>query len=96
MIVGFTWGGWLRSSTAQSMAATASQAAVIENLAPICVAQFNLDPTKTEKLAELQATSSYQRAKYVTTAGWATMPGSETPDSKVADACAKQIMLNNP
>ena len=96
MMVGFTLGGWVRGSTAQKMAATTAQAAVVERLSTICVAQFNLDPAKAQKLTELQATSAYKRAQYVTTQGWATMPGDEKPASKVADACAKQIMLSNP
>jgi hypothetical protein len=96
MIVGFNWGGWMRGSTAQKMAAVTAQVAVVGRLAPICVAQFNLDPAKAQKLTELQATSTYERGKYVTTQGWATMPAEAKPDSKVADACAKQIMLSNP
>jgi hypothetical protein len=96
LIVGFTWGGWVRGSTAKKMAETTAQAAVVERLATICVAQFNLDPARAQKLTELQATTSYERTKYVTTQGWATAPGDEKPESRVADACAKQIMLSNP
>jgi hypothetical protein len=95
MIVGFNWGGWVRGSTAQKLAAVMAQAAVVERLAPMCVVQFNLDPGKAQKLTELQATSSYQRSEYVKTQGWATMPGEAKPDSRVADACAKQLMLSN-
>jgi hypothetical protein len=36
--------------------------------------------------------SVYQRDDYVIEQGWATMPGEEKPDSKVADACAKLLM----
>jgi hypothetical protein len=96
MIIGFTWGGWLRSGPAQRTADLLVREAVVNRLATICVAQFNLDPTKAQKLTELKETSSYERAKYVTTQGWATMPGEEQPESRVADACAKQIMLLNP
>lgn len=93
MIVGFTWGGWMLGGAAQTKATTTAQAAVVERLTTICVAQFHLDPAKDEKLAELQATSSFERARYVTAQGWATMPGSEKPDNRVADACTRQIML---
>jgi hypothetical protein len=96
MLVGFNWGGWVRGSTAQKMATVTAQAAVVQRLTTICVAQFNLDAGKDQKLTELQATSSYERAKYVTTQGWATAPGEEKPASRVADACAKQLMLINP
>ena len=96
MIIGFNWGGWVRGGVAEKMATTTAQAAVVQRLATICVAQFNLDQAKDQKLTELQATSSYERAKYVTTQGWATMPGEEKPESRVGDACAKQLMLINP
>jgi hypothetical protein len=96
MLVGFNWFGWMRGSTAQNQADVSARDAVVQRLATICVAQFNLDPTKEQKLIELQATSSYDRAKYVTTQGWATMPGDEKPDNRVADACAKELMLISP
>lgn len=96
MLVGFNWGGWVRGSTAQRMADLTARDAVVQRLATICVSQFNLDAGKDQKLQELKATSSYERAKYVTTQGWATAPGEEKPESRVADACAKLLMLVNP
>jgi hypothetical protein len=96
LLLGFTWGGWLRPGPAQKSADLQVRDAVVNRLATICVAQFNLDPAKDQKLTELKETSSYERAKYVTTQGWATMPGEEQPESRVADACAKQLMLINP
>jgi hypothetical protein len=92
MIVGFSWGGWVTGGTAQKMSTTAAQAAVVTRLAPICAAQFNLDPQKDTKLAELQGMSSYQRSAFVKAQGWATMPGEAAPDNKVADACAKLLV----
>lgn len=88
MIVGFNWGGWVTGGTAKVMA----QAAVVERLAPICVGQFNQDPEKGQKLAELKETSTWQRRAYVEKQGWATMFGEEKPDSKVADACVKLLV----
>jgi len=93
MIVGFNWGGWVSGDTAQKSAARGAQAAIVLRLAPICVAQFNLDPESAPKLVELKAiTNSYDRPNYVKAQGWATMPGDETPDNGVADACAKLLM----
>ena len=91
MIVGFRWGGWITGGSALKMADTAAKNAVVSTLAPICVAQFNLDPQKDLKLVELQAASSYQRDDYVAKQGWATMVGEETPVRGVADACAKLL-----
>ena len=95
MIVGFNWGGWVSGDTAQKSAVKGAQAAVVLRLAPICVAQANLDPQSASKLAELKAiTTSYDRPKYVKEQGWATMPGDEAPDNNVADACAKLLIAS--
>lgn len=88
MIIGFNWGGWVTGGTAKVMA----QAAVVQRLAPMCVSQFNQDSTKEQKLAELKATSTWQRRAYVEKQGWATMAGEAKPDRQVADACAKLLV----
>jgi acid phosphatase class B len=75
--VGFTWGGWVTSSTAQTTAKAMAEDAVVHRLTPICVAAAKHDPASDKKLKELKNT------------GWATMPGNADPDSKVADECAK-------
>lgn len=92
LLVGFQLAGWQTAKGASAMAVSASNAAVIEQLAPICVAQFNLDPARNDKLALLKETPSYQQASYVAEQKWATMPGAEKPVSKVADACARLIL----
>jgi len=88
MIVGFSWGGWVTAGTAQEMA----KDAVVQRLAPICVGQFYQDPGKAQKLTELKELKAYRRDDYVQEQGWATIPGEDKPDRKVADACATQLM----
>ena len=94
MIVGFAWGGWVTGGTADKMATTLADDAVVKRLAPICVVQFNRDPAKVEKLAALKGIDSWQRDDYVGKQGWATMPGEEKPDSNVAEACAKLLLAS--
>ncbi len=91
MIIGFTWGGWVRGATAQSLAETKAEDAVVKHLAPICVAQFKEDPARDQKLKELNGLSSYERGDYVKKQGWAKMPGEGEADSQVADECARLI-----
>lgn len=86
-IVGFTWGGWVMGSTARSMA----EAAVVSRLAPICVAQFEEDPGKDQKLAGWKEMGYWDRGEHVKKQGWATMPGDMEPDSRVADECARLL-----
>ncbi len=50
MIIGFAWGGWVTSGTAQSRAEKMAADAVVARLVPICVAQFNQDQEKDKKL----------------------------------------------
>lgn len=92
LLIGFTWGGWVSAGTAQKSAQTMANNAVTDRLAPICVAQFNQDPDKTAKLAELNGLGTYQRAQYVQDQGWATITGQEKPDRRVADACTKLLL----
>lgn len=94
LFLGFSRGGWMTGGSAQRMAKSASQGAVIERLAPICVMQFNQDPLRDQKLEELKALpSTFQRARYIQEQGWATMPGEARPDDKVAAECSQQLML---
>ena len=86
----------MTGGTTQKVADTTAQKAVVARLAQICVAQFNQDPARDEKLKELQAVSSSQRAKYVTGQLWATMPGEAEPVSQVAAECAKLLMEITP
>jgi hypothetical protein len=95
ILLGFRWGGWVTSAASEKSADTMVQNAIVMRLAPICVAQFNLDPQKDEKLVELQAiTNSRQRVTYVTEQGWATMPGEETADNRVATECTRVLNGN--
>jgi len=93
MIIGFAWGGWVTGGTARSMAETMADDAVVKRLAPMCVTQFKQGSGKDQKLEELAKTDSWQRSEYVEKQGWATMPGEEKPDSKVASECARLLML---
>ena len=93
MIIGFAWGGWVTGGTAQSLAEKMADDAVVKRLAPMCVVQFKQAPGKDQKLKDLEKTDSWQRSEYVEKQGWATMPGEEKPDSKVASECARLLML---
>ncbi len=91
-IIGFIWGGWVTGGTAQKMAEEMAEAAVVDRLAPICVEQYNQDSEKDQKLNELKEESSWKRSDYVEKQGWATMPGEEKPDGKVAEKCADLVI----
>jgi type VI protein secretion system component VasK len=93
MIVGFTWGGWTTSTTANQVAMQRADAAVTATLIPICLAQQKVDATKGTKLGELRAiTASYEQTDFVMKSGWATFPGKTEANRDVAEACAAALV----
>ena len=90
-IVGFNFGGWVTGGTAAAMAKETAADAVAERLGTICVAQFNRDLGRDDKLKEMKGKDAWDKGRYVEKQSWAIMPGEDKPDSKVADACAKHL-----
>ncbi len=92
LIVIFSAGWVVTSGSAQAKAEEMAEKAVVDQLAPICVVQFQQDPNKEERLKGLKGKSSWERGDYVKEIGWATMPGAESPARGVADECARRLM----
>jgi hypothetical protein len=93
MIVGFNWGGWTTSSTANQMATQRADTAVTAALIPVCLAQQKVDATKGKKLGELRAiATSYEQTDFVMKSGWATFPGKTEANRDVAEACAAALV----
>lgn len=93
MVVGFSWGGWVTGGTAQSMAATEAKIAVVAALVPVCLQLAQNDPDRAAKLATIQEAPTYQRRTALIEAGWATVPGSDTPNRDLAQACVASLDL---
>lgn len=91
LFLGFSRGGWTTETSANNMAATSAQDAVVERLASICVAQYGADPQQASKLEELQGLSAFKRTSFVKDQGWATMPGETAPDNRVATECGNRL-----
>jgi hypothetical protein len=89
--VGFSWGGWMTSASADKMASDHARQEVVAALVPICLLQSAQDPQVTERLAHLETVSSYQRINVLMEAGWATMPGSDDANRDVARSCVEQL-----
>ena len=90
-LVGFNYGGWVTGGTAAAMAKDIAADAVAERLGTICVAQFNRDSDKDQKVKEMKGKDSWDKGRYIEKQSWAIMPGDDKADSKVADACAKHF-----
>ena len=91
MYVGFNFGGWVTGGGAAAMSKEIAADAVAERLGSICVAQLNRAADKSQKLIEMKEKDSWDKGRYIEKQSWAIMPGEDKPDSKVADACAKQL-----
>jgi hypothetical protein len=91
MYVGFNVGGWMTNGNAEVMAKETAAIAVAERLGTICVAQYNRDTAKSQKLIEMKDKDTWEKGRYIDTQSWAIMPGDEKPDNGVSDACAKQL-----
>ena len=87
MIIGFSWGGWTTSATANEMTGQA----VLASQSAICVAQFMKEPNSQEKLKEFEKIEYYNRSEFIEKGGWTKMPGQKEASSGVADACVAGI-----
>ncbi len=90
-IVGFSWGGWVTASTAQTMANSASNDAVVAALIPHCLARAENDPEASVVLAELKDARAMNRRAIVEKAGWATPINEERPNRALAQACQEAL-----
>ena len=90
-IAGFTWGGWVTGGTADDMAKAMSRDDVIAAMVPVCLDMAQADPDRAAKLAVIRDTQTYQRRNAVMEAGWATVPGAESPDRDIAQACLASL-----
>lgn len=91
IVIGFNWGGWTLGGTAKELAQKSATSAVVAALAPICVDRFQHATDSPATLVELKKISSWQQGSFVEKGGWATFPGSTTPDSAVARACGELL-----
>ncbi|MBM3599708.1 MAG: hypothetical protein FJX35_15970 [Alphaproteobacteria bacterium] len=92
MIVGFTWGGWVKGGTAHEMAIKAASDARAELAAAVCLHAFVNASDATTKLASLKGTDSWRRDTFIEEGGWATLPGESKPVAGAARLCAQLLM----
>ena len=86
IFVGFYWGGWSVSSTADKMAKERSELAVVAALAPVCADKFRALPDAVAKQVALSKVDSWKRRDEIPKE-LVTLPGESYPNSALADAC---------
>ena len=91
MIVGFNWGGWSLSSTADKMAKEQSDLAVVRALAPVCADKFRALPDAAAKTVALSKVNSWKRADEFPKE-FVTLPGETYPSSALVTACSTLLL----
>lgn len=91
MVVGFSWGGWVTGGSAAKMTEKATENAVAELAANICVHRFLAASDASAKLATLKETDSWKRDTLVEEGGWVTLAKMEEPVDGAAELCAEQL-----
>ncbi|WP_316860608.1 hypothetical protein [uncultured Cohaesibacter sp.] len=91
-VVGFNWGGWMMTDTANELSDKAARTAVVAALLPYCIQNSKDDPLSQNVITELKAASSYQRQSIVEKSGWATPAGTEKPNGFLAQACQMELL----
>ena len=91
-IIGFTWFGWVTGSTAEKMAKDRADAAVIAALTPVCVEKFKQSADAAKHLEDLKKIQfTWEKGAFMEKGGWATFPGTDKPNSGVAQECAEAV-----
>ena len=91
MIIGFNWGGWVLGKTAENNAALRVNTALVQAYGPVCIERFKQQPNVEAKWIELTKVETWRRDSYIQESGFATPPGSTSPNAAVADACAEAL-----
>ena len=86
IFVGFFWGGWSLGSTADKMATTRSERAVVTALATVCADKFRMLPDAEAKKVALSKVDSWKRRDEFPKE-FVTLPGESSPSSALVDAC---------
>ncbi len=93
-IAGFQAGWVVSKGDALRQAERQANQEVLSALTPICVTQFKqiAQSKKQTHIAALADKGSWDQGTYVEEQGWATMPGSQSPNDDVASACAEALL----
>ena len=92
VIVGLSMGWLVTSGGANGQATAMSEAAVKDQLVPICMHQFNNQADSAGKLEALRGLGTWKREEFLTSEGLANMPGADSAIRGVARECATRLL----
>lgn len=89
--VGFTMLGWVTTGSAEDLAQSKAETAVVAALVPFCVLKARHDPDQAMLTKFQGEQSSYDRSDLVTKAGWASVGDRTADNGDLAHACAEKL-----
>ncbi|GAA6160166.1 hypothetical protein NBRC116589_23400 [Ruegeria sp. HU-ET01832] len=93
-VAGFSWGGWVTDRTLNDRSVAMARENVVTALVPVCLDMARSDPERAAKMAAIRAASTFRQREALMAAGWATVPGTETPNRDIAHACLAALDVN--
>jgi hypothetical protein len=76
---------------AEQMAVDASNKALVEAFADICLARYQEAPDRATHAEALQKLEVYKQREYIDNRRWSVMQGSQSPYRDTADRCQEKI-----
>ena len=90
LVIGFMWGGWVTGGAATKMTSEAVEATQVKLYSPVCVERYMAKATP-EQRAAFAKENDWNRDAVIEKTGFATPPGSSSPNDAVADKCAATL-----
>ena len=87
VVLGFAWGGWYTAGGADKLAKDRSATAVVSALAPVCLANAQRDEAMAEKIAVIQAESTFRRNAAIIDTGWVDSTLARDVQRELASSC---------
>jgi hypothetical protein len=92
--LGFHWGGWMLSSTAEKLADQKVEKAVVTALAPVCADKFRALADYDARMAKLRKDESWNRRDDFPKT-LVTLPGGSDVNTDLVDACSKLVLTQS-
>lgn len=84
----------MTAGEANKLAMTQAHDSAIAALVPVCLDNSRTDIDRIAKLSSIREMSNYKRRDAVIEAGWATIPGTDTPNRDLAQACMDALKID--
>jgi hypothetical protein len=93
-LIGFHWGGWMLTSTAEKLADQKVEKAVVAAMAPVCADKFRALADYNARVAKLQKEESWNRRDDFPKT-LVTLPGDDDVSGALVDACSKLVLTQS-